>query len=137
MKYVETQILKTGIINNTIKKSVPVKKYNNVNYSKNKVTVEIPVEKYTEASMKIPIEAINQPDNIQLQVIPQEITVNYFVCLSYYERISPDDFTAIIDYSSINNSIGNRLDVKLIKFPEFIANIKYKPKSIDYLIEKK
>lgn len=115
---------------------VTLEKINNINFSSDKVNVSINVEKFTEGSQKIQLNIINVPDSLILRTFPKEITVTYFVALSDYEKVLPQLFEAFVDYNDISNQ-GNKLDVKINNSPEYIKSLRYNPKSVEYIIEKK
>ena len=50
--------------------------------------------------------------------------------------VKPDMFTVEVDYLNVRTSIDNKLKVSLSGYPDFIELIDYKPKNVDYLIER-
>lgn len=107
-----------------------------IEFSVQKVTVQIPVEKFTEESIKIPLEVINIPDSLFLRTFPTTIEVTYRVGLSDYKKVSEHMFMAVLDYSTKESSIGNKLAVDLIKVPDYVQVTNFYPKSVEYIIEK-
>jgi hypothetical protein len=112
---------------------VPIDK---LEFSIQEVLVNIPVEKFTEESIKIPIEVINIPDGLFLRTFPAGIEITYRVGLSDYKKVSEHMFTAAVDYSTKGSSIGNKLTVELIKVPEYVHVTDFYPKNVEYIIEK-
>jgi hypothetical protein len=45
-------------------------------------------------------------------------------------------FSAVLDYSARDNSIGNKLEVQLARVPEYVQVTNFSPKSVEYIIEK-
>ena len=115
---------------------VKLEKIKNVDFSEDEVDVNINVEKFTEGSQNIKLNVINVPDSLILRTFPNNITVNYFVTLSYYDKVLPQLFEAVVDYNSIDNQ-KNKLDVEIVNQPEYIQTLRYNPKSVEYIIEKK
>jgi YbbR domain-containing protein len=105
-------------------------------YSAEEVAVNIPVEKFTEGSVKVPIEVINIPDSLFLRAFPANVEVTYRVGLSDYKKVNEHMFMAVLDYSAKESSIGNKLDVQLVKVPEFVQVTNFSPKSVEYIIDK-
>ena len=105
-------------------------------YSLKEVVINIPVEKFTEESIEIPIEVINMPDSLFLRTFPANIEITYRVGLSDYKKVNEHMFVAILDYSAKESSIGNKLAIELVKVPEYVQVTNFSPKSVEYLIEK-
>ncbi|MDD2634418.1 MAG: hypothetical protein PHW82_02850 [Bacteroidales bacterium] len=80
-----------------------IKPINNIRYSKTRVLIDIPLEKYTETYLRIPVQAINCPDNLKIRLLPSTVDVSFKVPLSIYEEITINDFTAIVDFNDIQN----------------------------------
>jgi hypothetical protein len=100
------------------------------------VSVNIPVDKFTEGSVKVPIEVINIPDSLFLRAFPANVEIKYRVGLNDYKKVNEHMFMAVLDYSAKESSIGNKLDVQLVKVPEFVQVTNFSPKSVEYIIEK-
>ena len=107
-----------------------------VEYSAREVEVSIPVEKFTEESIKVPIEVINLPDSLFLRAFPANVEITYRVGLSDYKKVNEHMFMAVLDYSAKESSIGNKLEVQLVKMPEYVQVTNFTPKSVEYIIEK-
>ncbi len=105
-------------------------------YSLKEVVINIPVEKFTEESIEIPIKVINMPDSLFLRTFPANIEITYRVGLSDYKKVNEHMFMAVLDYSAKESSIGNKLAIKLIKVPEYVQVTNFSPKSVEYIIEK-
>jgi hypothetical protein len=113
-----------------------LKPIDKIKFSVQKVVVNIPVEKFTEESIKIPLQVINIPDSLFLRTFPTSIEITYRVGLSDYNKVSEHMFTAVLDYSTKGSSIGNRLTVELIKVPDYVQVTNFFPKNVEYIIEK-
>jgi len=101
------------------------------------VMLTIPVEKYTEISIKVPVDVENLPDSVKLMFIPRSIDVKCNVVLSKYFTLKPLMFKAVVDYNLISNSINKKLKVKLATVPEFVSLTDFSPKYVEYIIEKR
>ncbi len=100
------------------------------------VTLNISVDKYTESFVMIPIKVINLPDSMEMKTFPASVRINYIVALRNYNKVRPRQFRAIVDYRTIYNSINNKLKVTLERQPAFAKSVSFKPKNVDYIIEK-
>ncbi|MBU8891734.1 MAG: hypothetical protein KOO66_03095 [Bacteroidales bacterium] len=115
---------------------IKLEKINNVTLSEDKVDVTINVEKFTEGSQKVMLNIINVPDSLVIRTFPKEITVTYFVALSDYEKVLPQLFEAVVDYNETANQ-DNKLNISIHNSPDYIQSLRFNPKSVEYIIERK
>ena len=59
-----------------------------LSFDLNKVIVFIPVEKFTESTINIPINYINVPDSIELKAIPNEVQLKFMTPLTRKKRLT-------------------------------------------------
>lgn len=133
LSHVETMQHNYKDLSDTLKEKIKLKKINNLNFSEETVNIIIPIDKYTENEIKIPVHIINCPENLKVITFPNEITVTYKIALSKYKTIGKDDFTAIVDYSKINKE---KIQVRLIEQPDYLKSVKIFPEYLEYIIEK-
>lgn len=112
---------------------LPIKKFL---FPTKKVQVTIPVEKYTEKILNIPIEAENAPEGYDLKTFPGYITLSCLIGISSYDYLKTYMFHASVDYKTLAGNSQNKLKVNLTKSPPNIQNVRFHPKSVDYIIEK-
>jgi hypothetical protein len=136
MQYAYTQAVSIAKVKENQSKTVGFEEFDQVYYSEKKVTVDIPVEQFTETSLKVPIAAANVPEGLTLKLFPAEITVSYMVALSDYEKIKPQHFMATADYLLLENGNPQKLRIQVGRMPEHIVFIRHYPESVDYIIEK-
>ncbi|MFP4023186.1 MAG: CdaR family protein [Thiohalospira sp.] len=115
---------------------IPLEKINNVEYSNEEVEISITVEKYTEGNLKVPLSVKNVPDSLVLRTFPNEITVSYIVALSDYDKVLPQFFDVVVDYNDINIK-NNKAKVKINNSPEYIRSLRFYPRTVEYIIERK
>lgn len=133
---VKTKQIKLTKLNQRIEKRISLIPIHQVGFSDRNVLLVIPVEKYTELSLKIPIEIENAPDDINLLVVPKTIEIKGNVVLSKYFNIKPAMFKATVDYNLINQSLTNKLKVNLSVVPQSVDLVDFEPKYIEYFIVK-
>jgi YbbR domain-containing protein len=127
---------KVSEVNKSFSRNLRFEKFENVDYKTDKVIATVPVEKFTESTIRIPIRAINVPDSFILKTFPSHISVIYLVSLRNYNKVSSGQFTAIVDYNSAKTSINNKLKIKIDRYPAMIKLVSFNPKNVEYLIEK-
>lgn len=136
--FFDTDSLILENLNSTVTKEVPLKipeNYSLLELSAKSVHVTIPVEKYTEAYVEIPIEVANLPDDLSIKVFPDKIKVYYVVGFDDFNKVNEQMFTAKVDYLKKDNT--NRLAVEVSRHPDFVSIIKKQPSKVEYLILKK
>ena len=136
LRWVYTKELKKKRVNDTLTVELELVPVNSLSFPISMVSVTVPVEKYTEMNISVPIETINAPDGLRVRTFPGSINVFYWVGVSSYDKMTPFMFRAVIDYNNLISSSSNKIKVDLVKTPNNIQNIRFSPKSVEYLIEK-
>ncbi len=113
----------------------PINGIGKVNFSKKLVSVTIPVEKFTEASVVLPIN-INNSEKYTIKIFPNETKINFWVALKDYRRIDPGMFSVMVNCENIETTPGKRLDVGITRYPSFVTNITLEPESVEYILLK-
>jgi hypothetical protein len=136
LNFVYTKELKLKNVKDSVVKELellPIKKFS---FQTDKVMVTVPVEKYTEKVLNLPIEADNVPETYDIKTFPGSIKLSCWVGISNYDKLAPFMFRVTVDYNTLSTNSQSKLKVNLVKFPHNIQNIKFNPKSVDYIIEK-
>ncbi len=135
--YIETQLVELSDLHQTVKENIALKSPKDIALSPKEISYNIPVERFTEASIKVNVEIKNLPQTVFLRLFPSEIRINYFVGMQEYSLVKPEQFKAEVDYNeAIKNSTG-KLKVTLKSYPLSIYNVRIYPETVSYLIEKK
>ncbi|HEX8514782.1 MAG TPA: CdaR family protein [Bacteroidia bacterium] len=100
-----------------------------------KVKAVVNVIKFTEATIELPIEAENLPEGYTLKSFPDKVIVKYNVAFDNYEKITPQQFRAVIDYKKAEPG-SNKLKISLDKFPADIRSVKLNPEKVEYILKK-
>ncbi len=131
-----TALLRLDKLTSSVERYIPIIQIPQVGYSHRRVSATIPVEKYTEATFSTPIDIRNNPQDVQLILLPRSVNIKCNVPLSQYANLSSRYFDVFVDYSSIDISLGNKLRVQVVSKVEFIGNIDFEPKYVEFIIEK-
>ena len=99
-----------------------------------RVLLHVPVEKYTEKKISLPLQIMNMPADVEIKLFPSQVTVSFMVGMSNYESVSAADFTAMVDYQQIADK-RETLEVVVESTPQFIELTKVSPALVEYLIE--
>ena len=135
MSYI-TKKVEINDLTQNFQEFVAIQRYDNVDYSEEKVKISIMIEKFTEGNLKVPLKVKNVPDSLILRTFPDEISVSYFVALSDYDKVLPQFFDAEVDYNNININ-NNKVKVNVTNWPDYIRSLRFYPQAVEYLIERK
>lgn len=136
LKFISTEPIKKSGVKDTFFIETQLVKIPRFIIPRGKVKVLVPVEKYTEATFNIPIETQNNPIGIDIKTFPSTITLSCVVAVSEFGKITPQMFKAAIDYEKIAVLRPDKVKVNLISMPSNIQNVKFHPKTVEYIIEK-
>ncbi|MBT8385689.1 MAG: hypothetical protein KJO83_08245 [Bacteroidia bacterium] len=107
-----------------------------VTFSTDKVKIKGIVEKFTEATLKLPVEIQNLPKGYTISIIPEEVEVLFNIGLSDYNKINQNDFKVVCDYNRTAKDGLNYLIPEVLSKPEMVTEIKIVPNQIEFLLKK-
>lgn len=140
LRYIETEKVNIVNLNKSMQVNLPLKiekEFESLDFSSKIIVVNIPVEKYTEANIEIPISVSNVPENYTIKTFPDKIKVKYTVALSNFEKVSPEMFTAVAEYNANDSTKSNKLKVSLAKTPDYVLNWQIYPQKVEYILQYK
>ncbi len=105
-------------------------------YSKEEVKVTIPIEKFTEGVVSIPVFPQNVAKGYSLKTFPDKVKVRYLVSISKYNKISPGMFRAIIDAKDLEKQHPEKVVVELVGKPDFVREATLESERLDYIMRK-
>lgn len=100
----------------------------------NKVHYSVEVEKFTQRSLKIPIQIINAPRNLEITLYPSSVEVTFNVSLKRYNQIQSLDFEVTCDYLELADHPKFFIP-RLVKKPDAISNLSLAPQKVQYIIK--
>jgi hypothetical protein len=136
LKSILTNELDIKGIKDTVTKEISLSSVSKISFTTKTVFVTVPAVKYTEMVLNIPIEVENVPDSLRIKTFPTYISLSCWVGLADYDKMTPFLFRATVDYHVLKNNSSNKVKVNLTKIPAMVNNITYRPKSVEYIIEK-
>ena len=137
LKRVYTEPIRYSNLSDTVNDNFEVQPQEMVTYSQQKVSVTIPVDRFTEVESRQTVIPINVPDTVDFIPIPGQVSLTYRVCISNYDRIRINPLTPRVDYREITDPVTPWLNVFLLDTPGYISNLQFNPKMIEYLISRK
>jgi YbbR domain-containing protein len=135
VKYIYTQKTTLKNINSSFSEVVPLslKKINKHIVVLNKVIeVKGKVEKYTEATVEVPVEVKNNNSDYRIKTIPDKVKVSFLVSLTQYSKVTSHSFTAMADFNK-SAPTGSKVKVDILKKPDFVKMLKIAPSKVEYV----
>lgn len=133
IKYVETELLETANLSDSVNLSLKLKSIEGVKFSFENVKVSIPVEKFTEKSVKAGVNILNLPDSLKMILFPKKVKIRFKVGLRIYNKITAADFKINVSYKNTNSK---KMKISIVEMPDNIKITAIFPEYIDYIIEK-
>jgi hypothetical protein len=137
LKAVYTERMELTGLQKNVQKAIELKPIEGIHINIIKSQMQIPVSKYTEASVVVPIFSVNVPDSLVMKTIPNQVTIRYLVSLTNFSSISEADFRAEVDAKEIAGQLGQQLPVRLTILPAKAYEIKIIPEQVDFILEHK
>jgi YbbR domain-containing protein len=98
--------------------------------------VTIPVEKFTEKDIEVPLIVRNKPKNMDVKTFPDKIKISCFVALKDFDRVLPDMFSGSVDFDDSQNGSVNMLNVRVDEYPQYVKITRFSPVRVEYIIMK-
>jgi hypothetical protein len=138
INFLETKVHDIKDIEVTQRHIIPLKEKENqsVDYGINSVVAEIPVEKYTEAEMMLPINLKNVPFGYVVKTFPAQVKVKYNVSLDNYDLIKAEQFSVVADLAAANDISNNRIKLRLVKQPDKVSKAKIINPQVEFIMRK-
>jgi hypothetical protein len=133
LTHINTTNMEYGKLNADISRYVPLKPPEKTELDPKRVKLDIKIDKFTETSVKIPVEVINVPPDVEIELIPQDIKISFQIPVSRYEEFSISSFRLRADYEKAKN---NKLYPELILKPDYIQNIRLHRDNVDFIENK-
>jgi len=137
VNFVDTKKKEINNVNDTLKGNVQlVKPDSNVDISLESVEYYLPVEKYSEKAIMVPVKTINIPDSLDLSVFPNQAKVSFLVAIKSFDKVSEIDFKVVCNYNERYQEDAIMIP-KLVANPNYILNPKLHIRKVDYLVKQK
>lgn len=104
--------------------------FSNISLSSKNIQVHIPVDKFTEGELTVPIRVQGLTDKGLMKLYPASCKVFYQVALKNFQLVKPDQFDV---YVQLDKKSG-RQELMLNAYPKFVRFVHIEPKNINYVI---
>jgi YbbR domain-containing protein len=106
-----------------------------VSVKPNTIKATIPVGRFTEGFVMVPVTAINMPANAVLRTYPDRIKILYEVPVEEYASVKEDMFRVIVDYNKSDIKTST-VPVEIIRKPLNVRNIRPENSEVEFIIRK-
>lgn len=134
IQYLKTEFTEIKGIDSDIEKKLKVNHPENTDISHEKITMQLPVERFTEKEINLPVQVKNKPEGMNIKLFPSEVKVSFLVGMSDYENITAADFRAFVDYNEADYDTET-LEVNIESKPSFIQMRRISPQVVEFLVE--
>ena len=107
-----------------------------VNAALYEVNVSIPVEKFTEKDIEVPLIVRNKPKSMDVKTFPDKIKISCFVALKDFDNVKTEMFSASVDFNDSRKGSVNTLNVRVDEYPQYIKISRFTPVRVEYIIMK-
>lgn len=132
---VKTFPIELNLLSKTHKEKVKLTAISQVSFSQNIISLEVPVEKFTEATLEVPLIPLNVPETSQVILLPETITIKCNVIVSKYFQLKPNQFKVVCDFSDYDAVVAGKIRVSVLKSPDYVARIDFQPKYVDFILK--
>ncbi|WP_276090682.1 YbbR-like domain-containing protein [Pedobacter sp. JY14-1] len=108
----------------------------NVNIFPATAEVRIPVDEFTEKTVELTLNVMNNREYEDIRLFPKKVKVTFLVPLSKYQQINENYMDAIVDIEEWKTMGHHRLRVRINRFPDHCKLISVSPAKVDFIIEK-
>ena len=136
---IETELLKIDDLDNSFSKDVALKlpkQLNGTTYSNDFVRITGNVVKFSELVIQVPVTVINLPPDVKVRTFPEIVEVRCQGTLEHLKELEVIDFEVVADYTNVTSETGNRLSVRLIKYPKTLNNAMIDTNEIEFILRR-
>lgn len=98
-----------------------------------KVEITIPVEKFTEKVIELPIKINSKKNKREIKTFPESVKVIFNVPISRFEELNKDKLQAFVDLDAHDHS-KSKLLVELTGVPANFELVRIEPDKVEYII---
>ncbi|MFT4526581.1 MAG: hypothetical protein ACI85F_002756 [Bacteroidia bacterium] len=139
MKAIYTDSLVLESIDETVELTVNLEEIysqTSLSFDSIKTKLTIPVEKFTEGTVDVPITQVGNYDEGTIKVFPTEVEVSYWVPLSQFENIQKQQFKVQVDLGEISKEGTSSLQVLVTDFPSAVKRVRSDPEKVEFIIQR-
>lgn len=123
------------LLSQSFTQTYPLNSTNTIRYTPNTIEIKAEINKINERILRIPIQTVNVPENLQIKLFPTEIELVCSGSLEHLKTLTKNDISVIADYKNIKKNTHQvplhlKTELKNVKIRFLNKN------EVDYLIKK-
>lgn len=119
----------------TVVRNVPLKTIKGVKVSPSSVKVSLFPDVLTEATVEVPVSAINMPEGKVLRTFPAKVGIHFSVGASLFREVKAEQFRVVADYNELMAHPSDKCNLYLRSYPHTVSKCYLVTPKVDYLIE--
>lgn len=135
LQFIPTKTLIISDLKKSCSETVPLAGNNSLHCQPDKVQITMEVDKFTETSLRIPVQVINLPAGLRMKTFPAEVTISFRICVNHYKEIIPESFIVSVNYRDLKPDTTATLPVYMLQKPDFADNILIAPSEVEFILE--
>lgn len=134
---VETQPWIVNDLKDTLSAELALVPDDSLRYAIHQVKVVASAEMFTEKIVNIPVQIINQPEELTVRSFPAEVRAVFNIAVSQFKNYRPGDIQVVIDYNELSSTKVEKRRLRISSQQPYITNIRIKPEEVEFLLEEK
>lgn len=98
--------------------------------------ISLPIEKFTEAEIEIPIKQVHAKNGLRVKLFPEKAKVVYMVALKDYKRIDAEKFSCVVNLANVGQTTEKRLSLEIQSQPDIVKIVRIVPPDVEFIILK-
>ena len=136
----KTEPLRLQSVNQNFKREVAIlpfdESFNNVEITKQVITVSGLVEKFSEKEFMVNIKPLHVPEGYQLKMFPNRVKLVCKANVKQLKELDANDFDVFVDYATKEDTEGQTLYVEMGKDPEGVYSVRLLDNKVEFILEK-
>lgn len=108
---------------------------NNIDVYPSTIKVEIPIERFTEKVLEVPINVMNAQAH-DVKLVPDKVKITFLVGLSNYPKAERDSILPTVNMTDWADKNVQQLPVRFARFPKYTKILRVEPQVVDFYINR-
>lgn len=137
--HIETELVEVMEITDSLQLPLKLIKpsFPHLKISKEAIDLKLQFSPLTEGLLQIPIQAINVPDSVQMELFPSVVDLTFRCAIRDFKDVRPEAFLMYADFQQIIKDPERRfLYLSLDNPPSQVRSVQFLPKRVEYLLKK-
>ncbi len=106
----------------------------NIKSNFSKISAKFNIEEFAEKKLIVPVNIENKPDNVDLVIFPEQISLKCLIPFSEYEKITAQDFYISADFNNIELAKDKTIILLIKEQAKSSKNIQLEKDKVEFVI---